>query len=133
MVGTLFLILATSIIGAIVGSFVVRYSYRVHRNIPTFKGEPNTCDSCGKRLSFLELIPVLNILYTKGKCTGCGVTYSNTSFKVECIFAVVTPIIMLLAYNFLIWLCAFLLVVGLVGYYIIESEEIEMKYNGEYV
>jgi len=56
--------------GLIIGSFlnVVIYRYNTGRSINGRSG----CLSCGKRLGFFELIPVMSFVLLKGKCKGCG-------------------------------------------------------------
>ncbi len=36
----------------------------------------SVCDNCKKTLNFFELIPIFNILFTKGKCSECNKRYS---------------------------------------------------------
>ena len=70
---TLYLVLA-GIFGLIVGSFlnVVVLRMRTGRGI----GGRSSCGSCGKTLSWHELIPVMSFIIQKGRCRSCGVRIS---------------------------------------------------------
>ena len=56
--------------GVIIGSFlnVVIYRYNTGASL----GGRSMCMSCGKPLSWYELIPVVSFLMQKGKCASCG-------------------------------------------------------------
>lgn len=63
------------IIGLVIGSFLNVCIYR----IPTGKSivnPPSSCGNCGTRLSFIDMIPVLNYVLNLGKCRYCGAKYS---------------------------------------------------------
>ncbi len=55
--------------GAIIGSFlnVVILRYRSGRTL----GGRSMCFSCGKKLSFFELVPIGSFLTQRGRCDGC--------------------------------------------------------------
>ena len=61
-------------LGLVVGSFINVVVRRGER------GEKITgrshCESCGKTLSFLELIPVLSFLFLRGRCRNCNAPFS---------------------------------------------------------
>lgn len=78
------------IIGAVIGSFLNVCIYR----IPVGKSivsPPSSCGSCGHRLSFLDMIPVLSYFLLGGKCRYCHTHYSCRYALVEfftgCLFA----------------------------------------------
>ena len=56
--------------GTIIGSFlnVVIYRYNTGATL----GGRSLCMSCGKKLSWYELVPVISFLAQKRKCTNCG-------------------------------------------------------------
>src|SRR3989344_9213859 len=62
------------LLGLVVGSFI---NVVIRRGE---KGEKLTgrshCESCGKMLSFLELIPVLSYLVLRGRCRNCNAPFS---------------------------------------------------------
>lgn len=70
------------ILGSIIGSFlnVVILRYNTGRGVTGRSG----CFSCGKRLSWHELIPVVSFLALRGKCRGCKTPLSVQYPLVEC-------------------------------------------------
>ena len=65
----IFLYTFSLFLGVIIGSFlnVVIYRYNTGR---TVRGR-SMCLSCGKKLSWHELLPVLSFLFQRGRCKGC--------------------------------------------------------------
>jgi leader peptidase (prepilin peptidase) / N-methyltransferase len=57
-----------AIVGAVAGSFLITLKDRTSRKDKSLWSH---CCSCGHRLSFLDLIPVLSWLVLKGKCKYC--------------------------------------------------------------
>lgn len=58
------------IFGLIIGSFLNVLILRYNTGVSAFKGR-SFCFSCGKKLSPLELIPLVSFIIQKGKCQGC--------------------------------------------------------------
>jgi len=56
--------------GVIIGSFLNVVIYRYNTGVSL--GGRSMCMSCGKRLSWHELIPVVSFLVQKRKCANCG-------------------------------------------------------------
>lgn len=67
----LFIYIILFMMGTIFGSFFTLAVYR----IPLKKDithERSFCTTCGHRLEFLDLVPVLSYIFLKGKCRYCG-------------------------------------------------------------
>lgn len=63
------------IAGLLIGSFTNVCIYR----IPLRKSiiyPPSSCGSCGHRLNYIDMIPVINYVINKGRCRYCGSKYS---------------------------------------------------------
>jgi leader peptidase (prepilin peptidase) / N-methyltransferase len=58
-------------VGACVGSFVNVLVDRLPKD-KSIIGPPSHCDSCQRRLTALELIPVFSYLVLRGRCRTCG-------------------------------------------------------------
>ena len=103
------------ILGLFVGSFLNVVIYRLHRAESFVKGF-SKCLFCGHRLYPRDLIPLLSLLYLRGKCRYCRHKVSWQYFWVELatalsfvvifwyIFAVTDPNIFLLQLNWLLGL-----------------------------
>lgn len=76
------------ILGAVIGSFVEVFVYRYNTNVSINK--PSHCLSCGKRLRWYELIPVLSYVVQRGRCTKCTARIPRQDFAVETMFGVLT-------------------------------------------
>ncbi len=80
------------IFGSIVGSFLNVVIYRVPRSKSIVK-PPSHCPSCGTRLKWYDMIPVLSYLILKGKCRYC---HSNISIKYPLIEAITGLVFLLI-------------------------------------
>lgn len=58
------------IFGAIIGSFLNVLILRYNTGVPVTRGR-SFCFSCGKKLTWIELIPIFSFIFQKGKCLGC--------------------------------------------------------------
>lgn len=65
------LIAAAAMLGAIVGSFLGAALVRLPEGRSVLSGR-SCCDSCGKNLTPMELVPVLSWLVQRGICRACG-------------------------------------------------------------
>jgi len=83
------------IFGTVIGSFlnVVLMRYGTGESV-VFSG--SRCFSCGKRLSWTELIPIFSFLIQKGRCRNCK---SKISWQYP-IVEIITGILFLLIFNF---------------------------------
>lgn len=70
------------IFGAIVGSFLNVVVLRYNTSLSFMKGR-SKCFSCGKKLEWFELVPLLSFIFLKGKCSECKSKISFRYFLVE--------------------------------------------------
>lgn len=63
------------IFGTVVGSFLNVVIYRLPRN-ESIINPPSHCPSCGKRLAWYDLVPILSFIILRGKCRYCGAKIS---------------------------------------------------------
>lgn len=77
----LFMYAIVFIFGAVIGSFLNVVIYRLHTG-RSLDGRSH-CMSCGKTLSWFELIPIVSYLCLRGKCRGCGSYIPHRYFTVE--------------------------------------------------
>lgn len=59
------------ILGLLIGSFLNVCIYRIPRD-ESIAYPPSHCTSCGKRIMWYDLIPVLSYIFLRGRCRGCG-------------------------------------------------------------
>jgi leader peptidase (prepilin peptidase)/N-methyltransferase len=59
------------IIGAVIGSFLNVCIHRLPRG-ESIVFPPSHCPACGKKLSPLDLVPVISYLFLRGRCRYCG-------------------------------------------------------------
>lgn len=85
-------IIIVFIFGLLVGSFLNVLIYRYNSSLPLMIGR-SKCFSCGKELSFLEMIPILSFIIQKGKCSTCGSKISIQYPAVEFITGLVFTLI----------------------------------------
>lgn len=77
---------ALFILGTALGSFLGVAVSRYDPDRPLFSGTlrgRSRCDSCGKTLRPLHLIPVLSFLFLRGRCGACGSKIPSRDFFVE--------------------------------------------------
>lgn len=70
------------LLGASIGSFVNVVIYRLPRN-ESLLFPRSHCLSCGARLTFVDLVPVLSCLLLRGRCRHCGKRFSVRYLLVE--------------------------------------------------
>jgi leader peptidase (prepilin peptidase)/N-methyltransferase len=64
------------VFGSIIGSFLNVVILRLHTGL-SINGR-SSCFSCGKMLSWIELVPILSFVFQRGRCIGCK---SRISFQ----------------------------------------------------
>lgn len=69
------MILLILIYGLFIGSFLNVCIYRIPSGLSIIK-PPSSCGSCGHRLNYIDMLPVVNYIINKGKCRYCGSRYS---------------------------------------------------------
>lgn len=72
--------------GAIVGSFLATLCIRWPEDRQVLAGR-SSCDTCGRRLSPIELVPVLSAALSGGRCRACGAPIAQLHMAVELIAA----------------------------------------------
>lgn len=63
------------IYGLFIGSFLNVCIFRIPEGI-SFVKPPSSCGSCGHRLNYIDMLPVVNYIINKGKCRYCNSPYS---------------------------------------------------------
>ncbi len=63
--------LVVFVFGLLAGSFLNVCIYRIYRG-ESIVFPPSRCPGCDRRLTVIELIPVVSFLLQRGKCRGCG-------------------------------------------------------------
>lgn len=74
-------LLTIGVLGLIIGSFLNVFILRLNTGRST-TGRSG-CMSCGEKLSWMELVPVLSFFLLKGRCKSCGSKISNQYWIVE--------------------------------------------------
>lgn len=69
-------------IGATIGSFLNVLVYRLPRRMDFVKGFSH-CPKCGHRLTALDLVPIFNWIFLRGKCRHCSARISPRYLIVE--------------------------------------------------
>jgi len=64
-------ILLVTFIGLVLGSFATALAYRIPRDISIVTKTRSECTSCGRALTFIDLIPLFSWLFLKGRCRTC--------------------------------------------------------------
>jgi leader peptidase (prepilin peptidase)/N-methyltransferase len=83
---TAVLVSFAAVLGALVGSFANVVIHRLPRGASVVR-PGSSCPRCGRRLTPLELVPVLSWLVQRGRCRGCGARVSVRYPAVEALTA----------------------------------------------
>jgi len=84
---SIFHIVISTMLGASLGSFLNVVAHRSVKGRPWWGKERSVCESCGKELSALELIPIVSWLVQGGRCRSCKGRVSPRYILVELIGA----------------------------------------------
>lgn len=79
------------VLGTIVGSFLNVVILRFGTGMPIATGR-SRCFSCGKTLSWYELVPVLSFVVQRGRCRSCGARLSAQYPVVELMGGLALPL-----------------------------------------
>ncbi len=98
--------------GAAIGSFLNVVIFRYNSGESALKGH-SRCFSCGKKLSWYELIPIFSFLVQRGKCHGCGSKISLQYPAVEILTGLLFALIYLKFFNNPLLITYYLLLITL--------------------
>ncbi len=79
-------ILISAVFGAIFGSYATLFAYRLPINESCFGryfGQKSRCPNCGTTIITRDLIPVINWLFTLGRCRSCSTKIPRTHLFIE--------------------------------------------------
>jgi leader peptidase (prepilin peptidase)/N-methyltransferase len=71
-----------AVLGALVGSFLGAALVRMPQGRSAMTGR-SSCDACGRRLGFAELVPIVSYLVLRGGCRQCGARIDPWQFAAE--------------------------------------------------
>lgn len=92
------LVVMTAITGVCLGSFLNCWAWRLAHGESIVKGRSH-CAVCKHTLGFLDLVPVFNYIFLRGKCRYCGEKISPRYLLTELLTAL-TLICLLFRYDF---------------------------------
>jgi leader peptidase (prepilin peptidase)/N-methyltransferase len=70
------------IAGLVIGSFIAALTWRWPQGRSIVFGR-SACDACGAALGPLELVPLLSLLWLRGRCRHCGVVIAPRHIAIE--------------------------------------------------
>lgn len=82
------------ILGAMIGSFLNVCIYRIPNNESVVK-PPSHCFSCGERLKYKDMVPVIGYFLNKGRCKYCGTKYSIRYSSIELMTGIIFSLVYL--------------------------------------
>jgi leader peptidase (prepilin peptidase)/N-methyltransferase len=74
--------LAGFILGAIVGSYLATVAIRLPEGRQVSRGR-SACDTCGRKLGPIELIPIAGYLLRRGRCASCSAPIDRLHLVIE--------------------------------------------------
>lgn len=107
--------LTSFIFGLAYGSFLNVVAQRTIEGKKWWGRERSVCESCGRTLSFMDLIPLLSYVFLKGRCRGCNAKIGISYLLVELIMGFSMLVLAWLygptyafILSFVLWSCLFL-------------------------
>lgn len=73
---------AGCVLGAMAGSFLATIVIRWPRGGSVMRGR-SACDSCGRTLTAVELVPIFSGLIQRGRCRNCGARIASEHLAIE--------------------------------------------------
>ncbi|OHA19496.1 MAG: hypothetical protein A3C08_02040 [Candidatus Taylorbacteria bacterium RIFCSPHIGHO2_02_FULL_47_18] len=83
------------LLGLSIGSFINAWSFRYKTSRSIFA--PSSCFSCGKKLTWIELVPILSFVFLHGKCRSCR---ARISFQYPLVELITGLVFVFIAYRF---------------------------------
>lgn len=80
--------IAGGVAGAIVGSFLATLILRWPQGRSVMRGR-SACDGCGRTLGAVDLIPLISVIMSRGRCRTCGGAIDRLHGRVEAGCAVI--------------------------------------------
>ncbi|MBX7071680.1 MAG: prepilin peptidase [Pirellulales bacterium] len=91
-----FIVVALSILGACIGSFLNVVAYRLPRSM-SLSRPPSQCPACGHAIRWSDNVPVLGWLRLRGRCRDCSAPIAARYPMVEATTALIVLIVGMLA------------------------------------
>ena len=82
-------------LGAIIGSFINCARYRLPRSISLSRPAYSYCESCGARLTAVDLVPIFSWLWLLGRCRHCRAPIGVATLFVEVFCAAIGALLFL--------------------------------------
>lgn len=76
-------LILSMLLGGSLASGIFCLCERRRAGIPWAKGPRSRCDSCGRQLSAIDLLPVISYICLKGKCRTCKAEIPPNGCRVE--------------------------------------------------
>ena len=116
------------IFGLIIGSFLNVCIYRIPRN-ESISYPPSHCTSCGSRIKWYDLIPVISYIFLKGRCRNCKEKISIRYPVIELLCGIIFLLLFIkysLSFEFVKFavMAAFLIVIALIDF---DTEDVYVK------
>ncbi|WP_338465866.1 prepilin peptidase [Novosphingobium sp. ZN18A2] len=96
------------ILGALMGSFIGAALVRMPQGASVVFGR-SRCDSCGKVLAPVELVPIVSFVLSRGKCRACGASIDRWQTGAEVAGLLIGALPWIFAEDALVALCAMLM------------------------
>ena len=112
-------IIVAALLGSVCGSFAGLVADRIPRGESVVAGR-SKCRSCERKLTLLDMIPVVSWMILRGRCRSCGSSFGSTSLLIELSTSVVFVLCALVIENTFALVAHWILCTGLVSLTIID-------------